>query len=142
MKIISKFAAKDGVEFATECECLGYEDACSDIDQIISMLPEKPNTCEFSNGGGYIQHEMESFMKTRNAYLEYVKVYTDHKWIQQSIDMGIDAHPSWIARISECFPDYIAKKWYRFQCVDDQFREWGQPFYADNPSDAEQKRIN
>lgn len=142
MEVITKFKANDGVEFVAESDCLAYEDACGDIDVIIGMLPEKPDTCEFSNGSGYIQHSMDNFMKARNAYLEYVKIYTDHKWIQQSIDQGLDAHPSWVARISECFPDYIAKKWYRFQCVDNQLREWGQPYYANNPEDTTALQLN
>ena len=141
MELIIKFKAKDGVEFSNESDCLAYEDQCGDIDAIIAILPEKPDTCDFSNGGGYVQHSMENFMKARNAYLEYVKIYTDHDYIQQTIDKGLDVHPSWVARISEFFPGYVAKKWHRFQCVDDQLREWGQPYYANNPEDAEQKRL-
>ena len=142
MRVVTKFKATDGVEFTTESDCLAYEDACGDIDTILGMLPEKPDTCDFSNGSGYIQHSMDNFMKARNAYLEYVKIYTDHKWIQQSIDQGLDAHPSWVARISECFPGYIAKKWHRFQCVDNQLREWGQPYYANHPEDATALQLN
>jgi hypothetical protein len=44
--------------------------------------------------------------------------------------------------INDTAPNFVYKAWYRFMCLDDQLREWGQPYYASHPEDAEYKRLN
>ncbi len=143
MRQVTKYKANDGSEFTDAAECIKHERNCADADEIMSKLPTKPNTCDFSNGGGYLQHDKDTFLVVRNKFCEFAKRYTDHKWIQDTIDNGMDAHPSWVGRmIDECAPRSISKLWYRFMCVDSEFREWGQPYYADNPDKADQTCLN
>lgn len=143
MQTITKYKADDGVEFLNASECELHEANCELAEAIMRTLPKKPDSCDFSNGGGYVQHDAETLLKARNRFLEFVKRYTDHKWIQQSIDGGMDIDCSWAGRIiGECAPSSIYKHWCRFGCVDKSFREWGQPYYALNPEQGKQIRLN
>ena len=143
MKVITKYQAFDGVEFLDSGKCEAHESNCTISDGIFSLLPATPDSCDFTNGGGYIQHVESDLLKVRNKFLEFVKRYSDHKWIQETIDNGFDVHPSYAGRIiDECTPQSISKLWYRFMCIDSNFREWGQPYYATNPEKAECKKLN
>ena len=143
MEKITKYKAADGVEFLDEIECKLHEVNCDTARHIMSALPAKPDGCDFSNGSGYIQHDKDLLLKTRNRFLEFAKRYTDASCIQQTIDKGFDVHPSWAGRVlGEMLPYSIGKHWYRFETISDDFREWGQPYYAKNPSEAKQVRLN
>lgn len=143
METLTKYKAFDGREFTDADECREHEANCLEAERIMGQLPAKPDTCDFSNGGGFLQHDKETFLAVRNQFCEFAKRYTDFKWLQQTIDMGLDAHPSWVGRIlDEAAPSTISKHWYRFMCVDSELREWGQPYFANNPSEGKQKQLN
>ena len=143
MKVITKYKAYDGVEFTDEKLCHEHERNCDTASNIMVSLPENPDSCDFSNGSGYLQHEAGLLLSVRNEFLEFTKRYTDHKWIQETIDKGFDAHASYESRIlGEVLPNSIHKHWYRFSCIDSECREWGQPCYANNPQDGDNLRLN
>lgn len=135
MEVITKYKAVDGHEFRTEHECIAYEALIISTLAIMDQLPKKPKDdgCRFSNGHGYLQHDKETFDKVKKELLHLFATKVDHKWIQQSID-GENIHPSWVARI---IGDYnlnpFHEAWYRIQCVDRNYREWGQPYFANTP---------
>ena len=142
METITKYKAFDGTEYLQESKCIEHESNCKIADSIISKLPAKPDSCDFSSGGGYIQHDYNMLLSVRNEFLEFCKRYTDMKWIQETIDGGFNVDPSWAGRIiGECAPNYISRMWYRFSCVDKKQKEWGQPYYANN-GQGENKRFN
>ncbi len=140
MKTITKFQAVDGKEFTDKQECLKYEELIIEVDIIMSVLPETPknDACNFSNGGGFLQHKKRVLRTSKIEILELCKKYIDHHWIQQTID-DCTVDPSWVARL---LSDYniqpLNNAWYRFSCIDKQSREWGQPYYANNPNEGEQ----
>lgn len=144
METITKFKAIDGTEFTSETECLKYELLIKRVDEIMSLLPPTPKDdgCSFANGDGYIKHEKTELRNAQVKLLEICKEYIDHKWIQQSID-DETVHCSWVGRL---LGDYGIKPlnnaWYRFSCVDNQSREWGQPYYANNPEKGKQVQLN
>lgn len=143
MDIITKYKSFDGVEFLTALDCEEHEFNLKQANLIMSELPDRTDSRNFSNGMGYIQHDSESILKVRNKFLEFCKRYTDMEWIQETIDSGFDVDPSWAGRIiDESAPRSISKLWYRFSCIDKQCREWGQIYYANNPDKAELKRLN
>lgn len=145
MKKITKYVADDGSEFNSLDECEKYELHCKHVSDVMKGLGETPELpgCGFSNGDGYLQHEEKTFMDVRTKLLEIAKQFTDHKWIQQTIDKGLDAHPSYAGRIiDECTTSPLRRAWYRIMCVDTKFREWGQPYYANYPEQAKNVRLN
>jgi len=143
MEIITKYKAFDGVEFLSAPDCEEHEQNCHIANEIMKALPSRPNSCEFLNGEGYIQHDEILLLKVRSRLLEFVKRYAEHDWIQQSIDRGFDVDESWAGRIiGECCPDTVYKYWYRFTCIDSSFKEWGQPYYSTHPDEGEQNKLN
>jgi hypothetical protein len=143
MEIVTKYKAFDGSEFTSEAACIQHEQNCNIAEKIMQGIPKEPDGCYFANGSGYIQHDKSKLLQTRNEFIEFCKRYSSHKWLQETIDKGWDAHSSWAGRIlDECAPRSINKQWYRFSCIDSNFREWGQPYYANNPDQAKQVRLN
>jgi hypothetical protein len=138
MKTISKFVADDGVEFFQREECEKYEALTARIALVMSAFPAKPKDdgCNFANGHGYFQHEAATFYRVREALLLIAKEVTPHRWIDDCI-ADKNAHPSYVSRILgdyACRP--LSDAWYRFNCIDSQLREWGQPYFAMNPKDG------
>lgn len=143
MQIITKYKAYNGNEFTTEEACLAYEKRCKAADAIIARLPERPDSCDFSNGDGYIQHCPETFRSVRRDLLTLANEECPHQWFTQSLeDENVD--PSWAGRmISECCTRQLDRAWGRISCTDGQFREWGQPYFRSHPEEAKtQKAVN
>ena len=139
MRKIQRFQAKDGSEFKTEDECIAYEKLCDEVTKVMKTLPPIPEDdgCKFANGGGYIQHDAGKLEIARVAILKIGQRFIkDPSWLQQTIDNPtIDR--SWASRlISEACPSPVKDAWGRFRCIDKQNREWGQPYYANNPDEA------
>ncbi len=138
MKRIIKYKAIDGKEFENSEDCLNYESLIHRVDTIMGQLTPKPNDdgCKFSNGHGFIQHNTNTVTKVKNEILELCKIHIDHPWIQQSID-DPEVHSSWVGRL---LSDYnispLNNAWYRFSCIDNLGREFGQPYFVDNPEKA------
>ena len=142
MKTITKYKSYDDMEFLSKDKCLEHEENCKLADWLMKNLPERPDGCSFSNGEGYIQHDNLIIIRTKKKFLEFVKRYTDHKWIKQSID-DCNLDPSWAyGIISECCPQSISKHWYRFMCIDNDFKEWGHPYYASHQNEVTDKQLN
>lgn len=140
MKTILRYQANDGAIFDSAEACTRYEDLCAEVTAIMAQLISLPlsERCHFGNGGGYIQQDPETFKKVRRSLLKLAQRECPHKWIDQSIaDDSID--PSWAGRIiSDCSAP-ISRGWYRISCTDKRFREWGQPYFALNPSKGKQE---
>lgn len=139
MKPVTKYEAEDGKVFDSEFDCVAYEKRSARIAEVVSKLQPIPKNdgCEFTNGGGYVQQLPAVVVSVRVALLKIAQEASTHKWLQESID-DISADPSWAARIiSECDSTPLHKAWLRIMCIDKQFREWGQPFYALHPEQAD-----
>lgn len=130
MKLVTKYVyvADDGREFSTESACADYESLCHDVSLIMTLLPEKPDL----ECNQYIQHNEPVFMLVRLRLLNLAKRYTDLRWVQESID-DPKIHSSWAGRaIDECGIPPLNSAWGRIMCTDKLFREWNQPYYANN----------
>lgn len=140
MKAIVKYEAEDGKEFDSEKECLDYENLIARVNNIMKVLPPLPkdNGCRFSNGEGFVQHDKKTLRKVQIGLLKEIKKHVEHKWVEQTIE-DENVHPSYVARLLD---DYsispLSKAWYRFICTDKLGREWGQPYFANNPDKAKQ----
>ena len=108
---------------------------------LLSPTP-KDDGCSFANGDGYIKHDKAKLRNAQIQILKLCKERIDHKWIQQTIE-DESVHPSYVGRLID---DYnirpLNKAWFRFMCVDNQNREWGQPYYANNPEKGKQVQLN
>jgi hypothetical protein len=138
MKTIKKFQADDGTEFTKESDCIAHEALCAEIDEIMRKLPNRPDDsgCKFSNGYGFLQHDPKTFWAVRDELLRIGNRLIPHKWFDQALE-DRTAHPSWVGRLIGESSRPLDRAWSRIMCVDSNLREWGQPFYANNPDKVE-----
>lgn len=143
MQAIQKFRADDGAEFRSEAECVAHEALCAEIDEVVSLLPPRPKDdgCNFANGDGYIQHDPMKFGRVREALLRIANRLYPHKWFDQALAKPNEVHSSYPARLIDETSRPLATAWYRVSCTDNKFREWGQPYYANNPSEAKEQHV-
>lgn len=143
MKTITRYAADDGSEFNTAKLCKSYEALCAKVTKAIAPLGKKPgykSSCSFENGHGYLQHTSTTIWNVRNTLIDLIiAAKIKHNWVEESRD-GL-AHPSYVARLLD---DYsvtcLSKAWGRLLCIDKANREWGQPYYAEHPDEAQEHK--
>jgi hypothetical protein len=140
---ITKYEAIDGRLFNCEQECKDWDSHILEVRAIIDLLAPLPEEkgCNFSNGDGYVQqkkpiveHAIRAIVRiaktdlgvNKKDFLENPFGYR-HSIIGRYIDDGGDLH--------------LYRAWSRFMCMDDQFREWGQPYYASHPHEGKQHEI-
>jgi len=140
MEVITKYKAVDGVEFYEEQQCADYETLISKTDRIMGSLKLIPDhDSGFGNGKYYIQQTKDSFLIVRKELLELTKTFITHEWVKQSID-DESMSLSYVARlVDDGNIRPLNSAFYRLACIDSSFKEWGQPYYANNPeSDAKE----
>lgn len=140
MKSIIKYKAIDGREFDFEEECEKHERLLVQIERAIKPLgsPPKEDGCSFANGGGYLQHDLPTVEAVKLALIDLAAV-------PENVKEGVRTRPashSIIGRYLDDGDSPVRKGWYRLMCIDEQGREWGQPFYALHPEQATQVRLN
>ena len=136
MKIIQKFQSDDGREFHSENDCKKYEALIITVDKIMSILRPVPRSEDFD---GYVQQNIAEFKQVKFQLLEKMKEYSNHKWIQQTIDDDT-VHFGWVARIIDEDRDIspLSDAWWRLSCVDKSYREWNQVYFASHPEEGTQ----
>lgn len=137
MEKILMFKSNDGELFKTKQKCENHETKINKIKKVMSTLNELPkkNNCNFANGDGFVRQNIEVVCK---AMIDIVNI------------AGIKKHPDFISNPFNCRRGSIGRyiddsgnsilyrAWYRFMCMDDECREWGQPYYAINPDKGQQ----
>jgi hypothetical protein len=138
MKTITQYQAEDGRIFNNKAECLNHDAVLRNIDFVMHRMPKRPQTSEFENGDGYIQHNPQTVELVKNALIDMWQG-------EENFKLESRAHParySILGRIfSECNSP-LAVPWQRLCCIDDHYREWGQPFFALHPDKGNQIRLN
>lgn len=132
------YIADDGAEFRDAVECQKYEGTCVLTAEAMKALKPIPDSCAFANGElGYVQQTKEGFLSARKGVLEIAKRHVTHDWIDQCIASEFK-HLSWPHRIISEYSELkcLNHALNRLQCIDDQFREWGQQFFRNNPAQA------
>ena len=141
MKIIKRYKAFDGIEFKDKTDCIKHEAIIKRTNEIISQLVDIPDDIGFSKGEGYIQQDENTFIKVRLDLLKEGQKLTKYDWIDQSIkDSNI--HSNYANRLIREVSSPLHKGWYRISCIDEKFREWGQPFYSIHPEEGKQICLN
>ena len=147
MREITQYESKDNKVFRTKEDCLKYEEVYDRAKNLERLLPQKPidSSCNFGNGVGYLQHDLDSVTIVFHSILVEALKYTDHNWIQASIDKGYpNVDPSCAMIIVGEYNDLdpLYKLLYRISCIDEFLREWGQPYFKAHPNEAVVYRLN
>ncbi len=84
---------------------------------------------------GYYQHDADTFRDFSDQLLEAMR--EDSKALDMACkevgaQSAADVDPSGVSAMYDG-TDELSKLWFRVMCTDDEFREWQQPFYRENP---------
>lgn len=150
MEEITKYRAMDGSEWTTPEQALAHEQVIESVNAAMEPLGKRPDDCAFTNGEGYIQHDKADVLKSRLAIHDLAKAGPLKRWIEDQkaihgktdYQLAVEVHPSWQMRMLDggCSPLECA--YGRLLCIDDQCREWGQPYYASHPHEAKMFQRN
>ena len=136
MKIIEKYVANDGTEFRNGKDALHRDELLNSISSIEKLLPTRPDDANFANGHGYIQHKYETIEKVKGFLYELCLIESP-----SLSEYNFDSYG--FVRSLDDSSSPLYKLYYRIvMCVDDQLREYGQPYFANHPDKAEQRQLN
>jgi len=132
------FVANDGARFQSEADALKRDAQIEEVNTIMAPLGARPvdEGCRFANGDGYIPHHPGTVRAVKIA-LGTLTLKT-YPWIDVRGTPLEKVHPSWLGRMLDCDDGPIKHAWRRLYCFDEQGREWGQPYYALNPTEGKQ----
>lgn len=137
MKTITKYQARDGREFNNKIDCKNHEDLLLEIDKVNSILRAAPDTCDFANGSGYIQHSISQIVQYKDKLDELLKRTI------KGFNFTDKTHISYVLRVTGDCNSPLYGCYQRLYCVDwITGREWGQPYFALNPQKGKQICLN
>ena len=136
MKInhIIQYEAEDGKTFKTQSECERYSEILKEVNEYLLSIPN-PDKYNITNGDGYILHnprihtQMEKLIvKLSNKWFKHKEPFTNFNYVLgRYID---DSNMICLNRLS-----------YRLMCIRDD-REYGQPYFANNPDKCKDIQVN
>jgi hypothetical protein len=134
------FISDDGKEFESEKDCLDYESWLKRYDAILRKLPKHPDTCEFTNGEGYIQHDLKVLEGVRKEF--YTLAIEEIKSIHPDAgDIVPNSYGFWRYLDDNGAIGYV--KGIRFLCINyENGREYGQPYFVSHESQVKDVRVN
>jgi hypothetical protein len=131
---IKQFKTADGSVFNYLDEATKYNELLGKCDEIEQSLVSRPDDIEYQNGAGWLQHPegtkitfSDSIMK---LYNEWFKKDDDN--ITYIVGRIIDDNDI------RCLNHLL----FRWECMSEEDREYGQPYYSNNPYMAEGEQIN
>lgn len=139
MKSLTVYIVNDGLQFDTECQALAHDAMIEKVKQAMLPLGKTPRKVE--DGKGWVQHSKESY---RTVHHDLIKLAIplfkgcDNAFVAAAKNNPDSIHPLGVAGriISEC-DSPIDDGWRRLGCIDSQYREHQQPYFAINGPDKD-----
>lgn len=131
MKPITRYEAIDGHTFKTAEECEKYERLLAELKRINAMLRRAVDEgCNFANGYGFVQQTPEALKRFDEAFAEFLAGYISQETanLYSKCPQGIVGR--YLSDGGGAFYDAAYRLWVRRYSIDEENREWGQPFYA------------
>lgn len=137
-KQISKWVANDGYEFTSQA-------AAEERDRLLvavelAMRPLGPRYEFKCSGTGYVQHSAQAVEQAKLGLYELarkpLKWWIDaqkEKHGKTDTELALHVHVSWHCRMLDGSCPPVERAYCRIMCLDEQHREWDQPFFAANP---------
>ena len=139
MEKILKFKAKDGLIFDSEDKCLDYEKIVDLVELSLRNLDDSEEynkDCSFSNGSGFLQHSEKLVIQLEKDLIDICNKYFNPK-------EPFERFNHYVGRlIDDSNTKCLNKMSYKLMCIDKLNREWGQPYFANNPDKGIQKCLN
>lgn len=142
MKTKIKYVASDDAEFDLQKDCIDHEHLLTRMEIIENEYLGGPQNKKVAYNQGYYQHSKKNI---KDAWIEVIEL-AKPLWKGFKALEGVSAekiHPMGLAGriISDCNSP-LNKIWHRFMCIDEDGREWQQPYFAANKGTGTQIQIN
>ena len=118
--------SEDGIEFTSQEECARYESFFEKSKKVESLLLPHPDY----NDGTSVQQKKENVLEYRNAIADMCNMYgfpgehTEAFRVKNSFLLRI------LSDSSGPYANRLNNLAWRCQCIDKNFQEWGQPYFA------------
>lgn len=142
-KAITRYEANDGAVFDSLQKAEAHEAVVHEVSELAKLLVPRPDSCDYSNGHGYLQQPPVRVLDYQRSLVKIARrffpgadsAYTRHFDYAESATQPVGM--TMTGRfIDDGCPRPVGRAWWRLMCMDNQFREWGQPYYALNPDKA------
>lgn len=99
----------------------------------MATLSQRPSdgNFDFASGKGYIQHDRKTWDTAVSRLRALaISLAPGDEWAARAFAEG--THESHGGRVISEYSSLrgLSSAWYRVSCVDPEYREWGQPYYA------------
>lgn len=137
-ELVTEYVANDGSRFRSKSECESHENEVALVAPTLAKLPVTPGL----GNDEFVQHDKELLLRCkRNLFALVLVKYGDRytEWKQWNADK---VHPaSVVGRVMSESDGQIAKAWNRLAFYNfDLGREYNQPYFANNPSEATREK--
>jgi hypothetical protein len=138
MKKVTKYQANDESVWNSREACCRRDRLIDAVDLAMSKLKPIPSEC---NWEGYVQQDSDALLSCKKSLFDIAN--TDRilsKWINTQMDIHRkskqelveNTHPSWFQRMLDGGHDPLSRAYSRLCCIDDNCKEWNQPYFANN----------
>lgn len=150
MQAITKYKANDGSEWDEPEKAVRRDHLIADVDDVMVSLNPCPDDTNFANGHGYVQQDAEQIAKVKANLFTIANQDGILKWWiddqkarhGKTDDFLInDTHASWYCRMLDGSHRPLERAYSRLCNIDDECREWGQQYFANNPEKGDQIQL-
>ena len=142
MKEVKRYQAEDGRIFDNAEDAVKHDAKCATVKELAKLLKPIPENdgCAFANGSGFVRQDP---LKVQEYKRQIMLLGKDlHCNMEKRAANPIEVHPqSIVGRILSDCDNVLYGAWRRVMCMDDQFREWGQPYFALHPEEGKQVEL-
>lgn len=128
MRTVTKYISDDGLTFDELADCLTHEAGARDCARRMLALVAK--TVDVNDPDHFVQQDKATALDLQRWCVGHVERVAR----QQFPDAMLADVPCFFTIVGryadDCGPAFVRPAVYRLQCMDDQFREWGQPYFA------------
>lgn len=132
MKTIIKYKSESGREFDTQSGAAIADELFAKQNEVSMLLPQAvDDSCDFSNGGGYVQHTQQDIDKFTAGIRELIVLeFGENSATLKAWDTG--GPYGIVGRYLDDSNSDTYRLWGRLYSIDPRLREWGQGYYARN----------
>ncbi len=139
MKTITKYQSTDGSEWNAPEQAIARDKMEAEVNEALGCLIKPPAE---PNWEGFVQQDASDVLECKTMLFQIANQEGVLKWwIDDQLtkhgkterQLIEDVHPSWFGRMLDGGHGPLGRGYGRMACIDKQYRQWNQPFYAANP---------
>lgn len=118
-----------GTEFQKKAAAVSCEKICLQINDFKYKYKIEKRSCNFTNGGGYVQRDIRWWNEIRKEFLGLIKSL--HPQIYKESKVNVQNITGFVGRYLNDSNSKLYGIWAFLYCICPKcYKEWGQPYYA------------